>query len=192
MNARTARLGLIDRLRAQHRTIRRNLDRLEQLGRTLDGGRRVDPRTLERLRTFFQHFVQAEHESIEESLLFPALARRCPAPEIDALRRLEAEHLWSGALLRGLDPGEPSRTARLIRTFAPLVRLHIEREETKLFPLAERVLDADELASLGEKCAAVLAAASPAFATRIPARRLEDDPWCIDEDWQGETRPAEP
>ena len=191
MKPAPTRLGLIDRLRAQHRTIRRNLDRLEAVAAALEREESVDPHELPRLRAFFRHFVQAEHEAIEESLLFPALQSRCTREELDAIDTLEAEHSWSDALLQDFEAASPRRVAQLVRTLAPLVRLHMEHEEKHVFPLAEKRLTADELQLLGVACDAVLAAASPVSRERIAERSAHPDPWCLDCDWQEVTERSE-
>jgi hemerythrin-like domain-containing protein len=190
-NATTTRLGLLARLRSQHRTIRRNLDRLEALAAAIDRDAPVDPHELQRLRGFFRHFVQAEHEAIEESLLFPALESRCTREEMKELVRLEAEHAWGDALLDEFESAPPPRVAQIVRTFAPLVRMHMEHEESHVFPLAEQRLTGEELALLGIACDAVLGAASPVSrgpAWRVPARA---NPWCLDDDWQDSTETRE-
>jgi hemerythrin-like domain-containing protein len=187
MKTATPGRGLLDRLRAQHRTIRRNLNRLESVASALERGEAMDRHELSRLFTFFREFVQAEHESIEESLLYPAIESRCPRDEVASLRRLEAEHAWGDRILRDLVPTSNEKTARLIRTFAPLLRLHIEREETQLFPIAERVLTPIELESLGRACDAVLAATSPGAHERWRTSPGAPDPWCLDGDWRADT-----
>jgi hemerythrin-like domain-containing protein len=190
MNAPSPRLGLLDRLRAQHRTIRRNLDRLEAAGLALERGEPVANEELLRLLAFFRHFVQAEHEAIEEALLFPALEARCSPEQWKTVRGLEEEHAWGDALLGEMNTAKPESAARVIRTFSPIIRLHIERVEKQVFPVAETVLTHGELEVLGQVCDAVLAAASP----RSGERRESEcgaDPWCLDADWQARREAVE-
>jgi hemerythrin-like domain-containing protein len=126
---------------------------LEQAGRALKAGQcqAALPDLRESLRFFEDELPQ--HFRHEEQALFPVLARFIGrAGPIGAMLG-EHESLWRNvdeftALVEGLEDAgcavdaEIAReTARLAHHIIFLLRGHIDREDTMLFPLAERTLD---------------------------------------------------
>ncbi|MFO0604913.1 MAG: hemerythrin domain-containing protein [Polyangiales bacterium] len=89
------------------------------------------------------------HARAEEAILYNALR------EDDRAKGLIAhsynEHLEAEAALRGLQVGEAANVAwvSVARKLRDSLRHHIQEEETKVFPAAERVFSAEEAAAMG-------------------------------------------
>ncbi|HEX6020430.1 MAG TPA: hemerythrin domain-containing protein [Solirubrobacter sp.] len=90
------------------------------------------------------------HFAIEEELLLPALARHIAADH-ESIVRVLVEHVQLRRLAADAEAGAP---AEMLTALGDLLHAHIRHEEDVLFPLAERELPADELASLGAAIAA--------------------------------------
>ena len=93
------------------------------------------------------------HERFEDTSLFDEFRRELGEPA--ALRAMEAEHerlqVAAVALKAAFDPlVDRAKAGEAARRFADLLRLHMQREEEVLFPLAVETLGAKRLAELGE------------------------------------------
>ncbi len=89
------------------------------------------------------------HLTAEERVLFPRLESRDDAELSAALERAKTAHTDIRAALTtlaGVD--DPATNVPAIRRMATLLDDHIRDEERALFPAAERVLGADELAAI--------------------------------------------
>lgn len=101
------------------------------------------------------------HHQDEEDELFPLLAMR-DADAATGVARLRAEHrelaaLWQRvrAMLLALDAGDATALdAALAGEFAARYRAHAADEEAWLFPLAARLMSAQELEDAGRRMAA--------------------------------------
>jgi len=139
-------------LEAEHVAGRGTLARLEQAARDLQAGRLADALPVFKDSLAFFAGELEQHFKHEESALFPALARVIGrAGPIDAMLA-EHESLWRSVDLfslsvEELEDGGPAVDAKIVREAARnanhiafLLRGHIEREDTMLFPLAEQSL----------------------------------------------------
>jgi hemerythrin-like domain-containing protein len=90
------------------------------------------------------------HFAIEEDLLLPALSRHVPADH-DAIVRVLVEHV---ELRRRAADAEAGAPAAELKELGDRLNAHIRHEEDVLFPLIERSLPREELASLGHAIAA--------------------------------------
>jgi len=101
---------------------------------------------------FTRNFTDGCHHSKEESVLFPALEERNAAaggPVSVMLSEHEAGRVAIRAIDAALPDVESSEAARAVvaenlALYARLLRLHINKENTVLFPLAERILSDQE------------------------------------------------
>lgn len=89
--------------------------------------------------------AEDQHSKLEDNVLYPELSKIvgdgfAPLVEVKEDHRRLAE--LSGRAAASGDPGD-------VRAFIELLRGHLEREIHNLFPLAEEVLSAELLRSLG-------------------------------------------
>jgi hemerythrin-like domain-containing protein len=130
-------------LRQEHEMILRALALLESAADRFARGDQVNRLVLDWLLDFFSMFVDQCHHGKEEQHLFPAL-ERCGIPrEGGPVGCMLAEHNEGRRLLREMRQGESRARAGVMRQFSSLLRSHIDKENTILFPLADQVL-ADE------------------------------------------------
>lgn len=96
--------------------------------------------------------VLGSHARLENELLLdPAAAAGGEEGPLAVMRREhdEIEELLEEARTRD----DPARAADLLREAVAVAREHFEKEERAAFPMAERVLGADELEALGARWA---------------------------------------
>jgi hemerythrin-like domain-containing protein len=115
----------------------------------------------------FANFLDSEvvqHFALEEHALFPILARH-PGLSQGPLAVMNAEHASFRELLNNLTAGiraaDLGQQRSCTHGLIDLLRAHIAKEDTVLFPMASRLLSADELAEV-EARAAELAGESTA------------------------------
>jgi hemerythrin-like domain-containing protein len=130
-----------DVLREEHVLILRALDTLERAADRLDRGIPVPDVWWEELIAWLRGFADATHHAREEKLLFPALARAGVPDEGGPVGTMRAEHVEGRALIAAMAQGAPWERAAAARRYVALLRAHIDKENSVLFPLAEAVLD---------------------------------------------------
>ncbi len=113
--------------------------------------------------TAFASYLEGEvvhHFTLEEHALFPVLARYL-SEEHGPLAVMNAEHASFRDLLSGLGAGIRSGDRRQQRACAEdlveLLRGHIAKEDQVLFPMACRLLNADEQSEVESRAAALAA-----------------------------------
>jgi hemerythrin-like domain-containing protein len=114
----------------------------------------IDADAVDRLLGFFEREVDGHHQEKEERVLLPRLMARAAGAELELLRTLASEHDGQRKLLahmrnqvEGATYGEPNSLAVLLREAGRYVRQqreHSRWEQRVLFPLARRLLDADD------------------------------------------------
>jgi hypothetical protein len=94
------------------------------------------------------------HEAIEEEIFYPALKEHAEAKEI-VLEAYE-EHDVVDTIMTEIEqtPVEDETWAAKFTVMKENLEHHIEEEEGEMFKQARKVLDEDELATLGEQMAA--------------------------------------
>lgn len=144
-----------DTLRQEHRAIELVLDQLDRLAGQAEAGEGIDRQTAERALDILRNFADRCHHGKEEGHLFPALADRGfprdSGPVAVMLHEHEAGRAHLGALAAALpgalggDQAASRAFAEHARAYTALLRAHIGKEDTVLFPLAERALgEADD------------------------------------------------
>ena len=101
----------------------------------------------EALKAVVQAIAMAEdqHSRLEDTVLYPELAK-IVGTEFAPLAQVKEDHQKLAELSgRAASSGEPAH----VREFVDLLRAHLEREIHSLFALAEEVLPAELLQSLG-------------------------------------------
>ncbi|MCC6320819.1 MAG: hemerythrin domain-containing protein [Phycisphaerales bacterium] len=160
-----------------HRRIERFLDILQRVAREYAGAQRpLDAQALEAVRKARAYFAHAapRHTADEEESLFPRVraavsggdgvesdgaGRSGPLADLDRLHadheRADALHARVDGLLTAwlrdgvLPAGQATELGGLLGSLGSLYREHIHIEESAVFPLAGRVLSADELTRIG-------------------------------------------
>lgn len=143
--------GILQKLRTDHRSVLKDLDLVD---RTLQlPGPEAAIAALAALRRVLDRLARQfdTHMAAEDERLYPAFAAALPeaSPGLDTLR---AEHAELRALLARMTAGlrlpPDSRRDEAIRVqwsdFSELLRIHIRKEESVVFHVAERVVPEKE------------------------------------------------
>ena len=148
-------------LEAEHRLIRKVVAGMVVLAEILEKGGEVQVATLEDIVEFLRTFADRCHHGKEEALLFPALQRRGVPAQGCPLGGLTMEHQKGRAMvgefansIRAYAGREPAAKPPLIASLRALTTFypdHIWREDYLLFPLADRMLTAEDQSELMEK-----------------------------------------
>lgn len=131
---------------------------LENVAGRLERQETVPPADLEAMIEFLSVFVDRCHHSKEEEYLFPALEEAgLPRPG-HPVETLLSEHATGRKLIATLreslirlqsgDAKAAQVFAETVSQYMDLLELHIEKERTVLFPLAEKHLDLRQDAEL--------------------------------------------
>ncbi len=154
---------------ACHDRVRRMTGLLERLHEHLKehGANDAAKVTATTIRRYFEEAAPRHHED-EEVDLFPLLRRLLPqkAPQdertvIDALQRLESDHVELGKVwqrlrpaLQAIESGEAAPLERdLVQRFASGYRQHCEIEDTVIAAALRRCLDDSDLDAVGQAMA---------------------------------------
>ena len=97
----------------------------------------------------------AQHFRIEEEVLLPAFAA-VGDPTDDAVVTVLTDHVWIRERMARLAAGELDLAG--LNELGERLAAHVRHEERVLFPLIERTLEPDALASLGRRISAAEAA----------------------------------
>lgn len=139
-----------DILRAEHGLISRVLDAVDQV---LESGP-FDATPLRLFIEFASTFVDRCHHMREENLLFPRLERAGIPRQGGCMSRLLQDHQDARSLVRTMETHLPVAAAgdaaamadvrKAATQYVTLLRSHMKKEESIVFPLAERTLSEDE------------------------------------------------
>ncbi len=117
--------------------------------------------------TAFSTYLESEvmhHFTLEEQALFPPLARHLGTTQ-GPLAVMEAEHAEFRALLQGLTAAVRAAAHGAQRAIAgeiiELLRAHIHKEDHVLFPMAEQLLNGEEIAEVDRRASTLAAGPSP-------------------------------
>jgi len=128
-------------LRDEHRVILCALDLLERgSGRLATGGALPDgwwPGIIAWLRAF----ADVNHHAKEERYLFPALAKAGVPADGGPIQVMLEEHVQGRGFVRAMEGGPPAGRVEAAGRYVQLLRDHIDKENSVLFPLTEAVLD---------------------------------------------------
>jgi len=124
---------------------------------------RVHAERVAQMIDFTRNFTDGDHHAKEEDLLFPLLEERSAAAG-GTVSVLLSEHAAARGCIRAIDAALPDAEgseeargviAENLKLYAFLLPLHIGKEDTVLFPLADKVLDQDDQRLLAERFARV-------------------------------------
>ncbi len=152
------------------------LDRLESAVLTQRPTRASEALLREAVAHFEDQF--ATHMAAEDAVLFPAVGAHFPETR-ETLAPLANEHIALRSMLATLQqtlerPRSRARDEQLVvqtRDLVDLLRIHIEKEETVVFALAERVLSPRDLRDLAQRLRPFIHPSRTAAPSRHTARR---------------------
>lgn len=131
----------------------------------------VDERT-----SMFEQLIDALtiHERIEEEIFYPAL-QKLPNAKEDVLESFEEHHLVD-QIITGLDNTaiDSETWPAKFTVLKENVEHHIQDEEEKLFPKAEKLLGKAKLGELGAKMADLKEAEEQALAEELDEEEVEE------------------
>jgi hemerythrin-like domain-containing protein len=146
----------------EHRAIERVLDVVEQAANRLERGNPVPGNLFLDAAIFFASFADRCHHSKEEKHLFTRMSERGIPVEGGPIGVMYAEHEQGRAYVRIIrEEGQEYAEGRLedpdvlvdaVRDYVRLLRQHIQKEDHILYPLADRVLTAEDQRYLLEAC----------------------------------------
>jgi hemerythrin-like domain-containing protein len=140
-------------LMEEHQLILRMISLLERNSTRLEQGNSTEWKFFADALDFIRTFADCYHHAKEEDILFRALVENGMPEQRSPIEAMHMEHEQGRAHVRGMDAalkqivgGETAQIpilAKHARAYAGLLREHIEKEDTILYPLAERVLPED-------------------------------------------------
>ena len=140
-------------LKEEHELILQALDALDRKITQLESGATPDRPYFEKAVTFLRTFADKCHHGKEEALLFKTMVDRGFPLQGGPIAVMLSEHDVGRAFVRGMaeaaatvgtDPGAPKRIIENGRGFIQLLRGHIDKENTILFPMADHVLSPED------------------------------------------------
>jgi hemerythrin-like domain-containing protein len=139
-----------EELVAEHRAVLVALEILEKVAPAVAAGDGRAVKDLEKLLDFLRGFVDACHHGKEEDVLFPELERLGIPREGGPIGVMLLEHQAGREHIRAMaeglegrrlgDPGASAAILEHARGYAELLRSHIHKENSILFPMADRVV----------------------------------------------------
>ncbi len=145
-------------LKHEHEIILLVLKGVERGAESLDDTLGADPHWLATLVDFFRTFVDRCHHTKEERHLFPMLEARGVPKEPGPIGMMLHEHDEGRALVGAVaeatpaaesgDPAARRAAGGSLLGYVELLRGHIAKENSVLFPMADRVLSAEDQAEL--------------------------------------------
>lgn len=145
-------MNLLDRLGAEHQVFLRQLDELE---RCLDS-RGSDLVSVLQATASVLHSALEYHAECEESQLFPHLIPHLGSSG-GPVQVMEMEHQQLRKEMDTVSKSSPSSESldnvkRAMRNYIGVLRDHIAKEDSVLFPMSRNFLPADKLNELDETC----------------------------------------
>lgn len=141
-----------DQLKEEHEGILLMLKILEKVSAGLEAGERVDPDHIERILEFFRVFADQCHHGKEEDLLFPEMEKSGIPKERGPIGVMLMEHDQGRGFVRKMGEaaasmrkgGPPAAFAESARGYIALLTQHIEKENSILFPMGDRVISPEK------------------------------------------------
>lgn len=147
-------------LKDEHTLILQALDALERKIAALEAGAAPDRAYFEKAVQFLRTFADQCHHGKEENLLFKAMVDQGFPLQGGPIAVMLSEHDTGRGFIRGLaegtagigrDPAAAQQISQNGRGYIRLLRAHIDKENTILFPMADQVLSPQLQAHLGEE-----------------------------------------
>jgi len=130
-----------DILRDEHHLILRALLSLETAAERLGAGGALPEGLWTGMIAWLRAFADRNHHAKEEKALFPAMIKAGVPAGGGPIAVMLEEHAEGRALLATMYTGAPVDQAAAAHRYIRLLRDHIDKENSLLFPLADAVLD---------------------------------------------------
>jgi hemerythrin-like domain-containing protein len=139
----------------EHEAILSAIQILEKMIATIEKTTSVDTKDIHDFIGFLKEFADKCHHGKEEGLLFPAMIGAGVPDRSGPIGVMLAEHAQGRKLIRDMEESvsmdvDRIKLAQAARGYANLLRNHIQKENTILFPMAEKVLTETQLEKLYE------------------------------------------
>lgn len=139
----------IDTLRHEHEAITLGLKILTRMDQRMGAEHITDIEDLSALTDFLKSFADTCHHGKEEGILFPALMAKDELQAQAPVQRMLDEHAQGRRHLARMQAAlQPELNVpafhEAVNAYAALLLAHIEKENTLLFPMAERLLSPAE------------------------------------------------
>lgn len=138
----------------EHRVIERVLTALERAATRLSKGQDVYMRFFAGTTVFIKNFTDGYHHQKEEGILFPAMIQNGLSKEAGPVAVMLAEHEEGRRLvqkmrqslerLQGCEDPARNELVQNAMGYIKLLRQHIYKEDNILFPMADKVIPADQ------------------------------------------------
>jgi len=145
----------IQDLVSEHEAILSALDILEKMVSRYEANEKLEVDEMVDFIAFLREFADKCHHGKEEGMLFPAMVAAGVPNQGGPVGAMLMEHQQGRALIARMadnleNPAELNTVLQAARDYIFLMHGHIQKENIVLFPMADRVLSADTLASLFE------------------------------------------
>jgi hemerythrin-like domain-containing protein len=144
----------------EHRVIERVLTALERAATRLSNGQDVYLRFFAGAIVFIKNFADGCHHQKEEGILFPAMVENGLSRETGPVAVMLAEHEEGRRLtqkirqsLERFQGGDDTARNELIKNslaYTKVLRQHIHKEDNILFPMADKLIPAEQQQQLSE------------------------------------------
>lgn len=144
----------IDDLLHEHVAIMDALRVLTGIAGKLENGRPTEEGDISDMLGFLKLFADRCHHGKEEGLLFPLLVMAGLSTEEGPIRVLLSEHARGRELIRAMESASfpklnAGRFAAAVHGYVELLGSHIAKENTIVFPMAEKMLSPHQLDEIG-------------------------------------------
>ena len=149
-----------DVLREEHEAMELLVSAVEGMAGRLQGQGPYPRKDLETAITVITEFGDKCHHAKEEKALFPALAKASPGTGAEIARRLTSDHRAFRQIVGTMrtqvpkaetDAATRALLAKNLDTYARLLRVHIEAENTQLMPEVDRAIPPAERDKIAEE-----------------------------------------
>ena len=139
----------------EHEAILSAIKILERMMVAIEKAPSVDTNDIHNFIGFLKEFADKCHHGKEEGLLFPALVGAGVQDKGGPIGVMLADHAQGRKLIRDMEASlspdvDRVKLAQSAGAYATLLRNHIQKENTFLFPMTERVLTETQLEKLYE------------------------------------------
>jgi hemerythrin-like domain-containing protein len=148
----------VDILSAEHRVIEIMLDCLQAMSERIHAGKGLDLSHGRQAVDFIRTFADQCHHGKEEDRLFPAMVRKGVPNENGPIGVMLFEHEQGRSFVKAMsaaldafeagEVGAADSFAFAAEAYVDLLRNHIAKEDSILFPMANRIMNDEEHASL--------------------------------------------
>ena len=147
-------MSATDILKHEHQIILKVLEAAGRAAQSIADTDKIDIEKIDKILDFFKVFVDRCHHGKEEEYLFPKMQERGLPPDKGPILVMLSEHMGGRNTVKAISEalerekqGDPSAAAAVAANLAILdehLRGHIDKENEVLFPMADKVLTAED------------------------------------------------